>query len=127
MTDAQGLCRTWQDFYPFGERILKNASTGRDGWSCYGGGGTDPFEQDFTGKERDGESGLDYFGARYLSASLGRFTSIDPGNAGSELANPQLWNAYAYTGNNPLIYVDPDGLDRARDLVRGIGKGFDRP
>ena len=33
VTDAQGLCRTWQDFYPFGERILKNASTGRDGWS----------------------------------------------------------------------------------------------
>ena len=123
VTDAQGLCRTWQDFYPFGERILKNASTGRDGWSCYGGAGTDPFEQEFTAKERDEESDLDYFGARYYGSSLGRFTSVDPNNAGVRLGNPQSWNGYGYSINNPLRYVDPDGRDFL-DAVEGFANAF---
>jgi len=65
----------------------------------------------FTGKERDAESGLDYFGARYYGSALGRFTSPDPGNVGSDPRDPQSWNAYAYTGNNPLNRVDPNGTD----------------
>ncbi len=60
-------------------------------------------------KERDDESGLDYFLARYYSTKLGRFTSVDPENAGASLADPQLWNGYSYVGNNPLVRVDPDG------------------
>jgi RHS repeat-associated protein len=63
-----------------------------------------------TGKERDAETGLDYFGARYLSAAQGRFLSPDPGNAGASIQDPQSWNAYAYARNNPLSYVDPTGL-----------------
>jgi len=72
-----------------------------------------------SGKERDAESGLDYFGARYFSGAQGRFTSPDPlsileeANSSEELgeylSNPQLWNKYAYSLNNPLKYVDPDG------------------
>ncbi|HNY42362.1 MAG TPA: RHS repeat-associated core domain-containing protein, partial [Bryobacteraceae bacterium] len=74
--------------------------------------------QKFTGKERDAETGLDYFGARYMSAAQGRFTSPDPFNAVDELggqtfedylANPQYWNKYAYSLNNPLKYKDSDG------------------
>src|SRR6266446_3228107 len=62
----------------------------------------------FTGKERDSESGLDNFGARYNSSAMGRFMSPDsPGY--SSLANPQAWNLYAYTLNNPLKYNDPSG------------------
>ncbi len=61
-------------------------------------------------KERDAESDLDYFLARYYGSSLGRFNSVDPANAGADPANPQSWNAYAYVNNNPLIFVDPDGL-----------------
>ena len=64
-----------------------------------------------TGKERDAETGLDYFGARYMSAAQGRFTSPDPLLASGRSAEPQTWNRYHYAGNNPLRYVDPDGLD----------------
>jgi RHS repeat-associated protein len=71
-----------------------------------------------TGKERDAETNLDYFEARYFSGAQGRFTSPDPYNvilqANSDefnayLSQPQNWNKYVYTWNNPLRYVDPDG------------------
>ncbi len=66
----------------------------------------------FTGKERDSETGLDYFGARYFSGAQGRFTSPDPaGLLAAKPGNPQSWNLYSYVMNNPLIYVDPNGLD----------------
>jgi len=61
----------------------------------------------FTGKERDSETGLDYFGARYLSSAQGRFTSTDPRSGWP--SDPQSWNMYAYGRNNPLLYTDPDG------------------
>ncbi len=64
----------------------------------------------FTGKERDSETGLDYFGARYNASNMGRFTSPDPEGAGASVLDPQSWNGYAYARNNPLLYVDPDGL-----------------
>jgi RHS repeat-associated protein len=66
----------------------------------------------YTGKERDTESGNDYFGARYYASSMGRFMSPDsPGFA--HLSNPQAWNLYAYTYNNPTSLRDPDGHDVA--------------
>lgn len=65
----------------------------------------------FTGKERDLESSLDYFGARYNSSSLGRFMSPDPANAGADATNPQSWNMYSYVLNSPIINLDPDGLN----------------
>jgi RHS repeat-associated protein len=66
----------------------------------------------FTGKERDAESGLDYFGARYYGSSMGRFTSPDPkGISIRHLLNPQKFNKYAYVLNNPLNMVDPNGLE----------------
>ncbi len=61
----------------------------------------------FTGKERDAESGLDYFGARYDASSLGRFMTPDP--LGGQQIDPQTLNKYSYVGNNPLRYVDPNG------------------
>ncbi|MEW5980559.1 MAG: RHS repeat-associated core domain-containing protein [Acidobacteriota bacterium] len=62
-----------------------------------------------TAKERDSESNLDYFGARYFSGAQGRFTSVDPENASAIPEDPQSWNAYAYARNNPLLYTDPTG------------------
>src|ERR1700758_4612426 len=68
----------------------------------------------FTGKERDSESGNDYFGARYYGSSMGRFLSpdwsakIEPVPY-AKLDNPQSLNLYAYVGNNPLSRFDPDG------------------
>jgi RHS repeat-associated protein len=67
--------------------------------------------QRFSGKERDAESGLDYFLARYYSGAQGRFTSVDPDNRGAIEEDPQTWNAYSYVRNNPLKYTDPDGTD----------------
>ena len=64
----------------------------------------------FTGKERDSESGLDNFGARFDSSSLGRFMSPDPGNIGVDRRYPQSWNAYSYSVDNPLNLTDPTGL-----------------
>ncbi len=55
----------------------------------------------FTGKERDAETGLDYFGARYFSAAQGRVTSPDPIIGRPD--DPQSWNMYAYARNNPLL------------------------
>jgi RHS repeat-associated protein len=61
----------------------------------------------FTGKERDGESGLDNFGARYDSSSIGRFMSPDP--LGGKLVDPQTLNKYSYVRNNPINLTDPTG------------------
>ena len=64
----------------------------------------------FTGKERDSESGLDYFGARYYGSALGRFTSPDPLLNSGRPWLPQSWNRYVYSLNNPLRFIDPSGL-----------------
>jgi RHS repeat-associated protein len=68
----------------------------------------------FTGKERDSESGLDYFGARYFSADQGRFTTPDWSETPqpvpyADLKDPQTLNLYTYVRNNPLSRTDPDG------------------
>jgi RHS repeat-associated protein len=63
-----------------------------------------------TGKERDTESGNDYFEARYYSSSMGRFMSPDSPKY-AEKTNPQSWNLYAYVDNNPLSRTDPTGTN----------------
>ena len=71
---------------------------------------------DFTGKERDSESGNDYFGARYYASSMGRMLSPDPSQ--SYFANPaypQSLNLYSYGRNNPLTNTDPTGMDCVND------------
>jgi len=77
-----------------------------------GHGSSTTIRQMFAGKERDAETGLDYFGARYFSSAQGRFTSPDPVSGTLlHVLNPQRWNMYTYAVNNPLSYVDPDGRD----------------
>ena len=73
---------------------------------------TDTSPMHFTGKQRDYESNLDNFGARYFGGgnNLGRFMTTDPaGSDAADLSTPQTWNMYAYAGNNPTTNVDPDG------------------
>ena len=68
----------------------------------------------YTGKERDTESGLDYFGARHYSSTMGRFMSPDWSSNPisipfARLDNPQTLNLYGYVGNNPLSRFDSNG------------------
>jgi RHS repeat-associated protein len=88
------------DFYPFGgERAYTN---------------TCAQNYKFTGKERDAESNLDNFGARYDASSMGRFMSPDPLYLEMHrLTDPQQLNLYSYVRNNPLTLTDPDGMDIA--------------
>jgi RHS repeat-associated protein len=101
-TDELGVIEQSCSSLPFG-----------DGLSCTGST-TAPTEHHFTGKERDTESGNDYFGARYYSSSMGRFLSPDWSAKVApvpyaKLDNPQTLNLYAYVGNNPLNRTDPTG------------------
>ena len=105
------------DYLPFGEEIPSTIGS-RGGVTGYGG--ADSTKQKFTQKERDSESGLDYFLARYYSSAQGRFTSVDPENAGADPDDAQSWNGYAYARNNPLLYVDQTGRDY--DLYDKDGK-----
>jgi RHS repeat-associated protein len=80
------------------------------------GPASDATEQHFTGKVRDTESGLDYFGARYYQSNMGRWMSPDWADKPeavpySQLDNPQSLNLYGYVNNNPLSKVDSDGHD----------------
>jgi RHS repeat-associated protein len=77
----------------------------------------------YTGKERDTESGNDYFGARYYASSMGRFLSPDWSAQVApvpyaRMDNPQTLNLYTYLRNNPLAGVDADGHCSGDDCAK---------
>jgi RHS repeat-associated protein len=97
LVSASGIVENESDYYPWGgERQITNTVSNH---------------YKFTGKERDSESGLDYFGKRYYSSGLGRWTSPDHPFADQHRIDPQSWNIYAYARNNPLRYIDDNGLE----------------
>ena len=81
ITDAVGNVRVVEDDHgnvlerhddlPFGEECTTGPCAGNPGV-----GAGQP--RKFTGRERDAETGLDYFGARYYAFKIGRFTTVDP-------------------------------------------------
>jgi RHS repeat-associated protein len=103
VTNAAGQVVERHDYLPFGEEC----TTG----PCATNPALDAGQpRKFTSKERDPETGLDYFGARYYGSKIGRFTTTDPVYTTEEnTVDPQRWNRYAYARNNPLRYTDPDG------------------
>ena len=109
VTADTGAVLSRHDFRPFGQELAVGDGN-RTAAPLFGV--NDGLRQKFTGKERDNETGLDYFGARYYSASMGRFTSVDPLAASANVSDPQSWNRYTYANNNPLKYVDPEGLKK---------------
>ena len=72
VTDGASNLVARHDYLPFGQEIAAGAWAGRDSWFD-----KQDVNQNFTGKERDSESGLDYFGARYYGSNMGRFMSPD--------------------------------------------------
>lgn len=80
-----------EEYYPFGETSFGSYAKKRYRYS---------------GKEKDQESGLYYYGARYYMAMGCRFIGIDPHSFNYENLSP-----YSYVANNPILYVDPDGKD----------------
>jgi RHS repeat-associated protein len=88
------------DFYPYGGEIDFTTSCTQN--------------YKFQGKERDVETGNDYFGARFYSSAYGRFLSPDWSSVPApvpyaNLTNPQTLNLYAFTSDNPESFADLDG------------------
>jgi len=113
----QGQVVRRYDFLPFGEEIV--AGVGGRGADYEPSNYVYPTTPDdvlhkFTSKERDSETGLDFFGARYFSSAEGRFVSAD-WSAKPEpvpyanLEDPQTLNLYGYIRNNPMATMDADG------------------
>ncbi len=97
VTDWNAAVVESHDYDVFGQEVTLQA-------------GTQP--KRFAGKERDTETGWDYFGARYYGSKIGRFTTPDPKvNLKASILNPQRWNRYAYGLNNPLRFNEPDGRE----------------
>ena len=115
-TDANGAVTVRHDYHPFGEEM---ATSQRVGGLGYGG---DSVRKQFTGYERDIESDLDYANARYYKPTHGRFTSTDPLLTTGRLGNPQTWNRYLYTLNNPLVFTDPTGMYECKGTEKECGK-----
>src|SRR5260221_10461140 len=114
ITDAAGVIKSESDYYPWGGELQFTNN--------------DSNHYKFTGKERDSESGLDYFGARYYSNGLGRFISADWSSTPvpvpyATLENPQSLNLYSYVLANPLGSVDLDG-HACSILLGNTGSGF---
>jgi RHS repeat-associated protein len=100
VTDSSGNIRSESDFYPWGGELQFVAN--------------DSNHYKFTGKERDTETGLDYFGARHYSNGLGRWVSADWSPTPipvpyADIHDPQTLNLYQFVGGNPASKADPDG------------------
>ncbi|HRV06872.1 MAG TPA: RHS repeat-associated core domain-containing protein [Acidobacteriota bacterium] len=91
---GQAIAGTRLHYFPFGERVNVK---------------TDPVKYEFTGKERDDDTQLGYFGARYYANTLGRFAHPDIAGADQSSGDPRSWNLFDYVRNNPLRFVDPTG------------------
>jgi RHS repeat-associated protein len=109
---SDGSVRARHDYLPFGGELFADTGNRMTSQGYYQSATpADKSRQKFTGKERDIETGLDYFLARYYSSAQGRFTSVDPEGVGADTSDPQSWNGYAYARNSPLVFSDPDGRE----------------
>jgi RHS repeat-associated protein len=109
ISNRQGVVTSRQDFMPFGEEIGAGVG-GRTINLKYSLTNTSNIRQRFTGYEKDTETNLDFAEARMYQNQHGRFTAVDPLMISGDFGNPQSFNRYIYTRNNPVNYTDPSGL-----------------
>jgi RHS repeat-associated protein len=112
VVNAAGTIENESDYYPWGGELKISAADSGNHYK-------------FTAKERDAETGLDYFGARYYSNAMGRWISPDWMSRASavpyaEFADPQSLNLYSYVRNLPTSKADVDGHcadDKCSDIA----------
>jgi RHS repeat-associated protein len=106
VTDQTGKVVARTIYKPFGEIDHKSSE------------GNDIYRAKFGGQEFDGESGLYYFDARYYDATIGRFITADS-VMGSGFLQVDVFNRYAFAGNNPIRNIDPSGHSFLVTLIVG--------
>src|SRR2546421_9503781 len=106
------------DYLPYGEELY----AGMGGRTSQQGYVADNLRQKFTGYEHDAETNLEFAQARYYYSSCGRFTSPDPYSGSMSLTDPQSFNRYSYTGNDPVNHTDPSGMSE-HPAMMGMGGG----
>jgi RHS repeat-associated protein len=105
--DGSAALLSYEEYYPYGSTSFQSGSSVAEvGLKRYR----------YTGKERDGESGFYYHGARYYAPWLGRWTAVDPARAADGSA------PYVYVQGRPIVANDPDG--RFLNIVIGAVAGF---
>jgi RHS repeat-associated protein len=105
-SDQNGSVTARHDYHPFGEEIATSQRIMGLGYAA------DTIRKQYTSCERDTETELDFAQARYYSNQHGRFISTDPLYIElRRLADPQKINLYVYARNNPLLFIDPNGLE----------------
>jgi RHS repeat-associated protein len=113
ITNAIGKVISRHDYMPFGEEAASGTGgrTQAQGYLTNSSGiRQDGVSRQFTGYERDIESGLDFAQNRYFAGKHGRFTSVDPLTSSADTKNPQTLNRYTYALNSPYEFTDPLGL-----------------
>ena len=105
VTDANGVTLDRKDFNAFGDETITSQRITGLGYTS-----GDAVRRDYTGYEKDSESGLEFAQARYYNSQHGRFTSVDPLMASANVKNPQTLNRYSYALNSPYKFTDPLGL-----------------
>ena len=110
VTDAKGAVVARHDYLAFGDEVTDTLGNVAGRTAQQGYGAADEIRKQYTGYERDEESGLDYAQARYFNPAHGRFTSIDPLTASANVKDPQTFNRYSYALNSPYKFTDPLGL-----------------
>lgn len=107
VTDEQGQPVSRMVYTPYGSIYQQSA------------GGADNFRYKFAGKELDEADGLYYFNARYYDPSVGRFTTADT-ELGGAVFKADVLNRYAYTLNNPVVYMDPSGHGAVGEAILDV-------
>jgi RHS repeat-associated protein len=104
ITDNVGKVIARKDFNAFGDETASAQRTELLGYK------PEEIRQDYTGYQKDDESGLEFAQARYYNNKHGRFTSVDPLTASASTTDPQTLNRYSYVMNSPYKFTDSLGL-----------------